>query len=71
MRSCTTSWPAVCSEMAGDIIMCHLIMQDATNRPDLFKKSANIYVRFTESEIEKHNNYPEIRCLYAGRLSSG
>jgi alkylation response protein AidB-like acyl-CoA dehydrogenase len=44
-------------EMAGDIIMCHLIMQDATNRPDLFKKSANIYVRFAESEIEKHNNY--------------
>ena len=43
--------------MAGDIIMCHLIMQDATNRPDLFKKSANIYVRFAESEIEKHNNY--------------
>ncbi len=44
-------------EMAADIIMSLLILQDATNRPDLFSKSANVYVRFAESEVEKHNNY--------------
>lgn len=44
-------------EMAGDIIMSLLILQDATNRPDLFSKSANVYVRFAEAEIEKHNTY--------------
>ncbi|MBP3716938.1 MAG: acyl-CoA dehydrogenase family protein [Paludibacteraceae bacterium] len=44
-------------EMAADCIMSLLIIKDASNRPDLFAKSANVYVRFAESEIEKHYNY--------------
>ena len=44
-------------EMAGDIIMSLLICQDATNAPELFSKSANVYVRFAEAEIEKHYTY--------------
>ena len=44
-------------EMAGDIIMSHLLLQDATAQPDMFRKSVNVYVRFAESEIEKHYNY--------------
>lgn len=44
-------------EMAADCVMSLLIIKDASNRPDLFAKSANVYVRFAESEIEKHYNY--------------
>ncbi len=42
-------------EMAADIIMCHLLMQNASKAPELFGKSLNVYVNFAEAEIEKHN----------------
>ena len=44
-------------EMAADIIMCHLLLQDATKRPDLFEKSMKVYVNYAESEVEKHFNF--------------
>ncbi len=42
-------------EMAADIIMCHLLMQNASKAPELFSKSLNVYVNYVEAEIEKHN----------------
>lgn len=55
-------------EMAAHVIMCHLLIQDATNRPDLFAKSLNVYVNYAESEVEKHFNF--IRKFDAGQLDN-
>jgi hypothetical protein len=44
-------------EMAADIIMSHLLLQDATRNSDLFRKSLNIYVNLAESEVEKHAQF--------------
>ena len=44
-------------EMAADIIMCHLLLQDATRDAGLFRKSLNVYVNLTESEVEKHAQF--------------
>lgn len=44
-------------EMAGVIIMGHLLIRDATNSPELFLRSAGVYVRFAEAEVEKHTSY--------------
>lgn len=55
-------------EMAADTIMCHLLMLDATNRPDLFAKSLNVYVNYAEAEVEKHFNF--IRKFTAEQLDS-
>ncbi|MBQ0048751.1 MAG: acyl-CoA dehydrogenase family protein [Bacteroidales bacterium] len=44
-------------EMAADIIMCYLLMQNATKAPELFAKSLNVYVNYAESEVLKHSNW--------------
>ena len=41
-------------EMAAVIIMCHLLMQNATKAPELFGKSLQVYVNLAEAEVEKH-----------------
>lgn len=41
-------------EMTADIIMSLLIMEDATRAPELFKKSANVFVRHAEEEVGGH-----------------
>ena len=41
-------------EMAADIIMCHLLMQNAAKAPELFGKSLRVYVNLAEAEVEKH-----------------
>ena len=41
-------------EITADIIMSLLIIDDATVNPDLFSKSAHVYVRLAESEVAKH-----------------
>ncbi len=41
-------------EMTADIIMSLLILDDATRAPELFTKSANVYVRHAEAEVEGH-----------------
>jgi hypothetical protein len=43
--------------MSADIIMSRLIIQDATASPELFAKSANVYVRYAEGEVEGHFHY--------------
>lgn len=44
-------------EMAADIIMCHLLIQDASKAADLFSKSAHVYLNFAEAEVTKHTNF--------------
>ena len=44
-------------EMAAFTIMGHLLVQEATTAPELFAKSANVYVRHAEAEVEKHFNF--------------
>ena len=41
-------------EMAADVIMSHLLLQNATKRPDLFGRSLQVYVNLAEAEVEKH-----------------
>ncbi len=38
-------------DMTGDILMSLLIIDDATRAPELFLKSANVYVRHAEEEV--------------------
>jgi len=44
-------------EMTADIIMSLLILDDATRAPELFAKSANVYVRHAEAEVSGHAQY--------------
>jgi len=44
-------------EMAAVCVMSHLLIQDATRAPELFSKSAFVYVNYAESEVEKHFNF--------------
>ncbi|MCE1154785.1 MAG: acyl-CoA dehydrogenase family protein [Bacteroidales bacterium] len=43
-------------EMAGHIIMCYLLLIDAT-RDAMFAKSAEIYLKFAEVEVRKHATF--------------
>ena len=43
--------------MTGDIIMSLLILTDATKAPELFAKSAQVYVRAAEEEVVGHAAY--------------
>ena len=43
--------------MTGDIVMSLLILDDATKAPELFAKSANVYVRMAEEEVLGHSSY--------------
>lgn len=38
-------------DITAEIIMSLLIIEDATRAPELFKKSANVYVRMTEEDV--------------------
>ncbi|MGL5273821.1 MAG: acyl-CoA dehydrogenase family protein [Phocaeicola sp.] len=55
-------------EMAAVNIMSHLLIQDATSAPELFEKSANVYVNYAEAEVEKHFNF--IRKFKAEELAN-
>lgn len=44
-------------EMTADIIMSLLILDDATRAPELFAKSANVYVRHAEAEVNGHYGF--------------
>lgn len=43
--------------MTGDIVMSLLILDDATKAPEMFQKSANVYVRMVEEEVLGHSAY--------------
>jgi len=44
-------------EMTADIIMSLLILDDATRAPELFAKSAQVYIRHAEAECNGHYAY--------------
>lgn len=44
-------------EMTADIIMSLLITEDASKAPELFEKSANVYVRHAEEEVLGHYHF--------------
>ena len=44
-------------DMTADIIMSLLIIDDATRAPELFTKSANVYVRLAEEEVLGHYSF--------------
>ncbi|KGI59428.1 acyl-CoA dehydrogenase family protein [Prevotella sp. S7 MS 2] len=44
-------------DMTADIIMSLLIIDDANRAPELFTKSANVYVRHAEEEVCGHATY--------------
>lgn len=44
-------------EMTAEIIMSLLILDDATHAPELFAKSANVYVRYAEGTVAGHYAY--------------
>ena len=43
--------------MTGDIVMSLLILDDAIKAPEMFAKSANVYVRMAEEEVLGHSAY--------------
>ena len=49
-------------EMAGYIIMGHLVLQDATKNSELFNSSAHVFVRFADSEVQKHAQFIDGFC---------
>ncbi|MBQ0143996.1 MAG: acyl-CoA dehydrogenase family protein [Bacteroidales bacterium] len=44
-------------DMTGDILMSLLLLSDASRSAELFEKSANIYVRMAEAEVNGHLAY--------------
>ena len=44
-------------EVTAEIIMSLLILDDATRAPELFAKSANVYVRYAEGTVAGHYAY--------------
>ena len=38
-------------DMTAELVMCLLILRDAAKAPELFAKSANVYVRMAEEDI--------------------
>ncbi len=55
-------------DMTGDIIMSLLIIADASKAPELFAKSANVYVRAAEEEVIGHHAY--VMAFHADELES-
>ncbi len=44
-------------EMAAYLIMGYLLLQDATKDAGLFTKTAQVYARYAENEVDKHAAY--------------
>lgn len=44
-------------DMTGEIIMSLLILDDATKAPELFAKSAQVYVQMAEANVNGHYTY--------------
>jgi hypothetical protein len=43
--------------MTAELVMSLLILRDATKAPELFEKSANVYVRMTEEDVFGNSAY--------------
>ena len=46
-------------EMAGFAILSYLLCRDASEAPELFLKSANVYVRYAEARVAAHAQFIE------------
>lgn len=44
-------------EMAADTLMLHYLLYNATQAPELFKKSAHVYAHFVQAEVAKHHTF--------------
>ena len=55
-------------EMAADVIMCHLLLQNASQAPELFGRSLQVYVNHAEAEIAKHAGW--IGCMGVEQLDN-
>ena len=44
-------------EAAGHIIFGHLLLQDATQEPEMFRRSAEVYLHYGQAELIKHYNF--------------
>jgi len=44
-------------DMTAELVMSLLILRDATKAPELFEKSANVYVRMTEEDVIAKMSY--------------
>ena len=42
--------------------MGHLVLQDATKNSELFNSSAHVFVRFADSEVQKHAQFIDGFC---------
>ena len=44
-------------DMTAELVMSLLIIRDAAKAPELFEKSANVYVRMTEEDVYGKSAY--------------
>ena len=44
-------------ESAGHIVMGHLLLQDANKNPELFRRSAEVYLLYGQTEVIKNYNF--------------
>jgi hypothetical protein len=44
-------------ESAGHVIMGHLLLQDANKDPEMFRRSAEVYIHYGEIEVVKNFNF--------------
>ncbi|MBR1880922.1 MAG: acyl-CoA dehydrogenase, partial [Prevotella sp.] len=55
-------------DMTAELVMSLLILRDATKAPELFEKSANVYVRMTEEDVLGKSAY--IKAFQVENLAS-
>jgi hypothetical protein len=41
-------------EMTAETVMCHLLLHNAVQAPELFGKSLNVYVNMAEADVARH-----------------
>lgn len=44
-------------ESAGHVIMGHLLLQDANQNPEMFRRSAEVYIHYGQTEVIRHYNF--------------
>jgi alkylation response protein AidB-like acyl-CoA dehydrogenase len=50
-------------ECAGHIVMGHLLLQDANKEPEMFRRSAEVYIHYGQTEIVKNYNFVTKSCI--------
>ena len=44
-------------ECAGHVVMGHLLLQDANKEPEMFRRSAEVYIHYGQTEVIKNYNF--------------